>query len=49
MPGPKGIITIAGYYKKSRECAAAGSCLDETLVIAEERRLLDRAVAMAGE
>jgi hypothetical protein len=49
MPGPKGIITIAGDYKKSRECAAAGSRLAESLVIAEERRLLDRAVAMAGE
>jgi hypothetical protein len=49
MPGPKGIITIAGDYKKSRECAAAGSRLAESLVIAEERRLLDRAVTMAGE
>jgi hypothetical protein len=49
MPGPKGIITIAGDYKKSLECAAAGSRLAESLVIAEEKRLLERAVAMAGE
>jgi hypothetical protein len=49
MPGPKGIITIAGDYKKSLECAAAGSQLAESLVIAEEKCLLERAVAMAGE
>jgi hypothetical protein len=49
MPGPKGIITIAGDYKKSLECAAAGSQLAESLVIAEEKRLLERAIAMAGE
>ncbi|XP_073360150.1 uncharacterized protein [Aegilops tauschii subsp. strangulata] len=36
--GPKGIITIADDYKKSLECAAAGSRLAESLVIAEEKR-----------
>ncbi|XP_020176736.1 uncharacterized protein [Aegilops tauschii subsp. strangulata] len=49
MPGPKGIITIAGDYQKSLRCAAASSRLAESLVIAEEKRLLDRAVAMACE
>ena len=49
LPGPKGIITIAGDYKKSLECAAAGSKLAESLVIAEERRQLDRLVALSRE
>jgi hypothetical protein len=49
MSGPKGIITIAGDYKKSLECAADGSRLAESLVITEEKCLLERAVAMAGE
>ena len=35
MPSSKGIITIAGDYKKSSECAAASSRLAESLVIAE--------------
>lgn len=38
LPGPKGIITIAGDYKKSLECATTGAKLAESLVIAEERR-----------
>ncbi|XP_020148383.1 uncharacterized protein [Aegilops tauschii subsp. strangulata] len=49
MPGPKGIITIAGDYQKSLTCAAASSQLAESLVIAEEKRLLDRDVAMTSE
>ncbi|XP_020165149.1 uncharacterized protein [Aegilops tauschii subsp. strangulata] len=49
MSGPKGIITIAGDYQKSLTCAAASSRLVESLVIAEEKHLLDRAVAMASE
>ncbi|XP_073357992.1 uncharacterized protein [Aegilops tauschii subsp. strangulata] len=49
MPGPKGIITIADDYQKSLACVAASSRLTESLVIAEEKRLLDRMVAMAGE
>ncbi|XP_020188838.1 uncharacterized protein [Aegilops tauschii subsp. strangulata] len=49
IPGPKGIITIVGEYKKSVMCAAASSRLAESLVIAEEKRLLDRVVAMASK
>ncbi|KAI5021635.1 hypothetical protein ZWY2020_058365 [Hordeum vulgare] len=37
LPGPRGIITVSGDYKKSIECARAGSKLAESLVIAEER------------
>ena len=49
MPGPKGLITVSGDYRKSLECARDGSKLAESLVIAEERCQLDRIVAMAGE
>ena len=49
MPSSKGIITIAGDYKKSSECAVASSRLAESLVIAEEKKMLDRVVALAGK
>ena len=49
MPGPKGLITIAGDYHKSLECARDGAKLAESLVIAAERHQLDRIVALAGE
>ena len=47
MPGPNGIITIAGNYKRSFECAAAGSALAESLVIAEEKKRIHEVVALA--
>ena len=49
MPSSKGIITTAGDYKKPSECAAASSRLAESLVIAEEKKMLDRVVSMAGK
>ncbi|KAI4997070.1 hypothetical protein ZWY2020_052412 [Hordeum vulgare] len=49
MSGPKGIITVAGDYKKSIECARDSNRLAEALVIAEEKRQLDRLVAQATE
>ncbi|XP_020168768.1 uncharacterized protein [Aegilops tauschii subsp. strangulata] len=49
MPGPKGLITVAGDYRKSQEFAQAGTKLAKSLVIAEERHQLDRIVALAGE
>ena len=49
MPGPKGLITVTGDYRKSLECARDGAKLAESLVIAEERRQLDRIVALADE
>ena len=49
MPSSKGIITIAGAYKKSTECAAASSRLAESLMVAEEKKMLERVVAMAGK
>ena len=49
MPSSKGILTIAGDYKKSSAYAAESSRLAESLVIAAEKRLLDRVVEMAGK
>ena len=49
MPSSKGIITIAGDYKKSIECPAASSRLAESLVVVEEKKMLERVVAMAGK
>jgi hypothetical protein len=45
LPGPRGVITVTGCYKKSIECARAISKLAEALVIAEEKRQLLRGVA----
>ena len=49
MPSSRGILTVAGDYRKSSACAAESSRLAESLVIAAEKRLLERAVAMAGK
>ena len=49
MPSSKGILTIAGDYRKSSACAAESSRLAESLVIVAEKRLLDRVVAMADK
>ena len=48
MTSTKGIQTIVGDYKKSSACAADSSRLAKSLVIAAEKRLLGRVVAMAG-
>jgi hypothetical protein len=47
MPGLKGGITIIGDYKRSMACASAGSYLAETLIIAEEKKKLKRAIEIA--
>jgi hypothetical protein len=41
------VITIIGDYKRSIACATAGSNLAETLIIAEEKKRLKRAVEIA--
>jgi hypothetical protein len=45
LPGPRGVITVTGCYKKSIECARASSKLAEALVIAEEKRQMLQRVA----
>ena len=47
LPGPNGVITIAGNYKRSLECASAGSNLAESLIIAEEKKRIKEVVALA--
>ena len=47
LSGLKGLIAISGDYRKSLECAQDGAKLAESLVVAEERRQLDRIVAFA--
>ena len=47
LPGPNGVITISGDYKRSMECASAGSFLAESLVIAAEKRRIHEVVALA--
>ena len=47
MPGPNGVITISGNYKRSMECASAGSALAESLVIAEEVKRINEVKALA--
>ena len=49
IPSSRGILTVAGDYRKSSACAAERSRLAESLVIAAEKRLLERVVAMAGK
>ena len=49
MLGTKGIITIAGDYEKLATSAVASSRLAESLVIAAEKKLLDRVVGMASK
>ena len=49
MPTAKGILIVVGDYKKSSACAAGSSRLAESLVIAAEKRLLDRVMVMAGK
>jgi hypothetical protein len=47
MPGPGGVITIIGDYKRSMACALARSNLAETLIIVEEKKKLKRVVEIA--
>ena len=49
MPSSRGILTVAGDYRKSPACTAESSRLAKSLVIATEKRLLERVVAMAGK
>lgn len=49
MSSTKGILTVVGDYKKSTTCAADSNRLAESLMIAAEKRLLDRVVAMADK
>jgi hypothetical protein len=47
LPGPRGVITVSGNFKKSLACAKESSQLAEALVIAEEKRQLLHRVELA--
>ena len=47
LPGPKGVITVAGDYRRSMDCATQSSKMAQMLVIATEKQLIHNAVAMA--
>ena len=47
LPGPNGVVTVAGSYKRSMECASTSSALDESIVIAKEKRRIHTTVALA--
>jgi hypothetical protein len=49
LPGPRGVITITGWYRKSMECARASSQLAEQLVIPKEKRQLLHRVALTQQ
>ena len=38
MPGPHGVITVAGNHRCSLECASAGSKLAKSMVIATKKK-----------
>jgi hypothetical protein len=40
LPGPRGVITVSGCFKKSLACAKESSQLADALVIAEEKQQL---------
>lgn len=46
-PGPNGIITVTGDYKRAMQCATVGSNLAESMVIQAEKRKMQEVVAMA--
>jgi hypothetical protein len=49
LPGPRGMITVSGSFKKSLACAKESSQLAEALVIAEEKRQLLHRVDLAQQ
>jgi hypothetical protein len=49
LPGPRGVITVSGSFKKSLACAKESPQLAEALVIAEEKRQLLHHVELAQQ
>ena len=47
LPGPNGITTVTGDFRKSLECTSAGGNLADSQVIAEEKRQPGKVIAMA--
>jgi hypothetical protein len=49
LPGPRGVFTVSGSFKKSLACTKESSQLAEALVIAEEKRQLLHRVELAQQ
>jgi hypothetical protein len=49
LPGPRGVITVSGSFKKSLACAKESSQLAEALVIAKEKWQLLHRVELAQQ
>ena len=49
MPGPKGIITVSGDFKRSIDCTKHSSELAQSLVIIEELKEIKRKVDFAKQ
>jgi hypothetical protein len=49
MPGPHGVITVAGDHRCSLECASAGSNLAQSLVIAAEKKKIYEVATLAKQ
>jgi hypothetical protein len=49
LPGPRGVITVSGSFKKSLASAKESSQLAEALVISEEKRQLLHRVELAQQ
>ena len=47
MPGPNGTIIVVGDYRVSMSCASASSALAQAMVISEEKKKMQYAVALA--
>src|SRR3954466_13202551 len=47
LPGPNGVITVTGDFRKSLECTSAGGSLADSQVIETEKRQLGKVIAMA--
>src|SRR3954465_2855768 len=46
IPGPNGIITVIGDFKKSLECTSAGGSLADSQVLETEKLQLGKVIAM---
>src|SRR4051812_43832420 len=47
IPGPNGVITVIGDFRKFLKCTSAGGNLSDSQVIAEEKRKLGKVITMA--
>ena len=45
LPGPQSVITVAGCYRRSMECASASFKIAESLVLTAEKKIMMRNIA----